>query len=208
MVFNQPDARWNLQSLSDSVHKRTRWMELLGILLILYGVLCLLFVGAASVASILWIGGLLLVAGVTQIATTVAYWSRGRGGFSLGLILGCLCAISGILCLMYPAKGLQVVTFILAIYFISSGIVRMTILAGERFPGWGWGIVAAGAEILLGLLILASYPGASLVLLGTLLGLQLIFAGSSALTTGIAVRKLLQPVTEPSHSRPATRFQH
>lgn len=209
MTRHEADARWNFNALSEAVRKRSRWMEVLGVLLILYGMFCLVFVGAASLATVLWIGGLLILAGMTQIAATVAFWFRGRGGFSLGLILGCLCAIAGILCLMFPATSLLVLTFVLAIYFISSGVVRLTIVASERFPGWGMSIVAALAEILLGIVILAGYPSVSLVALGTILGVQMIFSGSSALAMGIAVRRILSPHPEAAGpNRPATRLQH
>jgi uncharacterized membrane protein HdeD (DUF308 family) len=184
-------------------------MEVLGVLLILYGIFCLVYVGAASLASILLIGSLLLIAGVTQIAATIAFWSKGRGGFALGMILGLLSAISGILCLMYPGMGLQVLTFVMAIFFISTGMVRMTILIGDRLPGWGWGVVSAIVEILLGILILAWYPAISLVALGTIFGVQMIFSGSSALSIGMSVRQVLKaPAEEPPSPRPATRFQH
>jgi uncharacterized membrane protein HdeD (DUF308 family) len=188
-------------------------MEVLGALLILFGVLALTFAVASSLVSVLVIGWLLIFAGVSQLAATTAYWQRGRGGYTVGMLLGCLCVIAGILCLLNPARSLQAITFVMAIYFIGSGIIRLPITATDRFPAWGWGVVAAIAEIALGILILAWMPGASLVVLGTLLGVQLIFSGTTAFMTGVAARRLLEPRpeaprVEPPRGRPATRFQH
>jgi uncharacterized membrane protein HdeD (DUF308 family) len=188
-------------------------MEILGAVLILFGVLALAFSVVASLVSVLLIGWLLIFAGAVQVAGTIGYWQPRRGGYLVGLLLGCLCVIAGILCLLNPARSLEAITFILAIYFIGSGIIRLPITATDRFPAWGWGVVAAIAEIALGILILAWMPGASLVVLGTLLGVQLIFSGTTAFMTGVAARRLLEPRpeaprVEPPRGRPATRFQH
>lgn len=199
---------WTFQTITESVRRKSFWMEVLGALMILYGIIALGHVVSASVVSVFVIGGVLLAAGVTQIAATVGYWVQRRGVFALGMILGCLCAIAGILCFTNPARSMEVLTFILAIYFIASGIARLTITVSERFPGWGWGVVSAAAELILGVLILATWPAAGLVVLGTLLGIQLIVAGVSAIATGSAVRRIVAPRGEPHHGRPATRFQH
>ncbi len=213
MVFLEADRRWTYQSLSDTVRRRSRWMEVLGALLLVLGVLALSFAVISSLLSAILIGWLLLFAGVSQIAAAIAYWQERRGGYTVGMLLGVLCGIAGILCLINPARSLQAITFTLAVYFVGSGIVRLPLTVTERFPGWGWGVLAALADILLGILILALLPGASLVALGTLLGIQLIVSGTTAFMTGVAVRRLLEPrpvvpPAEPPRGRPATRFQH
>lgn len=210
MSTYEADSRWSLQTLSQSVRTSSRWMEILGVLLILCGLVSLSSVVASSFATTFVIGGALLVAGLIEIGLTIAYWIRRQAGFNLGIILGCLCVISGILCLAYPAQSLQVLSFILAIYCISTGAARFTLTVSERFPGWGWGVIASMADVFLGILILAWWPGTSLVVLGTLVGIELVVSGTNAITTGMSVRRFLKPFAEPSHAsgRPATRFQH
>jgi uncharacterized membrane protein HdeD (DUF308 family) len=208
MSFLDADPRWTYQAVSDTVRKRSGWMEVLGVLFVLLGILALFFVVASSLVSTLMIGWLLLVAGVSEIAVTIGYWRQRRGGFTLGIFLGSLCTIAGLLCLTNPVRSMEVITFTLAIYFIGSGIVRLPMTVTERFPGWGWGVLAAVADIVLGILILAWWPAASLMVLGTLLGIQLIVSGTSAFFSGMTVRRLLEPRPEPAPGRPATRFQH
>ena len=205
----EPGPNWTYQTIAESVRKRSLWMEILGALLILYGIIALGTAVTASFVSIFLIGGLLLAAGVTQIAATIGYWIRRRRAvFVLGLVLGSLCAVAGILCLTNPTQSLEVLTFIVALYFLASGIVRLAVTATARFPGWGWGIASAVAEALLGILILSMGPTGGLVVVGTLLGVQLIMSGISAVATGAAVRRILAPRAEPHRGRPATRFQH
>jgi len=210
MAFPDPDPRWTPQEVALSVRKRTLWMELLGAGLILLGVIALGFVVVASVATTIFIGVLLILAGLAQIGATIAFWDRRRGGFALGIILGCLCLVAGILCVSNPAASLQALTLILGLYFVGSGVARSIISVRERFPGWGWGIATSAAEILLGVLTLAWWPNTSLFVLGTILGVQLIFSGTTAFAVGSAIRAILAPLAgEPArHERPRTRFQH
>lgn len=201
-------AWWTNQSVSKAIRRRSWWMDVLGVLLIVFGLIALGCVVTTSVISIFVIGALLIAGGITQIAATIGYWTERRGSFALGLILGCLGVIAGLLCITNPARGLVVLTFILAIDFIVSGVTRLTITLSERFPGWGWGVTSAVVEIALGIIILAALPAASLVALGVILGIQLIASGVSAITTGSAVRRFLGSVSELEPGRPATRFQH
>jgi len=210
MAFPDPAPRWTDQEVADTVRRRSLWMDLLGLLLILLGMTALGFVVAASFVTTYMIGGLLLAAGVGQIATTVAFWRRRRGGFLLGILLGVLCLIAGILCVAQPAATLQVLTLILGAYLIIGGVARFAINASERFPGWGWGVATALSELLLGVLTLAWWPNTSLFVLGTILGFQLIFSGTTAVAVGMTVRAILTLHDEepPRHERPRTRFQH
>jgi uncharacterized membrane protein HdeD (DUF308 family) len=210
MTAFEPGPSWTYQSISESVRRRSLWMEILGGLLIFYGIVALGCSVTASFISIFMIGGLLLAAGITQIAATIGYWVRRRRAlFALGMILGALCAMAGILCLTHPAQSLGVLVFIIGLYFLAGGMIRLTVSASTRFPGWGWGIASAVAETLLGILILSMGPAGGMVVVGTLLGVQLIMSGISAVATGSAVRRILSPRGEPPpHGRPATRFQH
>jgi uncharacterized membrane protein HdeD (DUF308 family) len=203
-----PGPDWTYQAIAESVRKRSMWMEILGALLILYGIVALGSVVTTSFVSIFLIGGLLLAAGITQIAATIGYWIRRRSVFVLGLVLGSFCVIAGIVCLTNPAQSLGALTFILGLYFLLSGIIRLAVSATVRFPAWGWGVASSVAEALLGILILSMGSAGGMVVVGTLLGVQLIMSGISAIATGSAVRRILAPRGEPPHGRPATRFMH
>jgi uncharacterized membrane protein HdeD (DUF308 family) len=188
-------------------------MEVLGVALIVIGVLALLYVVGASVGSVYFLGGTLLASGVCYLVATAAFWRLRSGGFAMGIILGCLCLLAGALCLTRPAQSLEALTFVLGIYFCSSGISRIVLMVSNRLPGWGWGVFSGALDLFLGVLTLAWWPMTSLVLPGTLLGVQLIFSGTSALAIGMGVRRLIaQPAPSmgetPSGGRPATRFQH
>jgi len=209
MAFGDPHPRWTVERVADAVRRRSLGMEVLGGALVVLGLIALSYVMIASIATALLLGGLLVASGVAQIAAAIAYWRRRGGGFALGILLGGLCIVAGLSCLVSPAASLAALTLILGGYFIATGIARVWICFRERFPGWGWGVVSALAEFLLGTLTLAGWPSTSLILLGALLGIQLILSGVTAFFLGSIVRGILAPRGGAVESRrPATRFQH
>jgi uncharacterized membrane protein HdeD (DUF308 family) len=202
-------ARWNHQTIADVVRRRSLWMEVLGAALIALGFFALIAVESASLASVYLIGGVLLASGAAYMAATWAYWRTRSGGFATGILLGALCIIAGILCITRPAGSLVAITFVLGTYFLATGVIRLAVALYHRLPGWGWATAMAIIDLLLGFLILAWWPVSSLVVPGTLLGVQLLASGVAAVTTGAAIRGLLAPGSEePRSGRPATRFQH
>jgi uncharacterized membrane protein HdeD (DUF308 family) len=202
-------VRWNRETIRDAVRRQSFWMELLGAALIVLGCIALVAVIAASLISVILIGGLLLASGALYVAGTAAYWRVRSGGFALGILLGILCGIAGVLCMTRPAGSLIAITFVLGTYFLMTGVVRMAAALYHRLPGWGWASAVAVVDLLLGLVILAWWPVSSLVVPGTLLGVQLVASGVAAVTTGAAVRGALAPgPEEPRTGRPATRLQH
>jgi len=209
MAFGDPHPRWTVERVADAVRRRSLGMEVLGGALVVLGLIALSYVMIASIATALLLGGLLVASGVAQIAAAIAYWRRRGGGFALGILLGGLCIVAGLSCLVSPAASLAALTLILGGYFIATGIARVWICFRELFPGWGWGVVSALAEFLLGTLTLAGWPSTSLILLGALLGIQLILSGVTAFFLGSIVRGILAPRGGAVESRrPATRFQH
>jgi uncharacterized membrane protein HdeD (DUF308 family) len=200
---------WETRSILAAVRRRSLWMEVLGVALIALGIFAWIAVFAASLATVFLIGGLLLVEGVAYMAASTAYWRARSGGLVVGLLLGCLSCIAGILCFIRPLQSLAVLTFVMGIYFVASGIARFAIPMGRHLPGRGWGIAVSIVDVVLGIVILASWPVSSVVVPGTLLGIQLFVSGIAAIATGSAVRGLTAPeASGPTAGRPATRFQH
>ena len=81
-------------------------------------------------------------------------------------------------------------TLLLGAGLVASGIMRI-ILAFQLKDGapWGWVAVSGLITLLVGVLILAQWPVSSLWVLGTFLGIDLLFAGVSWLVVGLALRR-------------------
>jgi uncharacterized membrane protein HdeD (DUF308 family) len=159
------------------------WIRvLLGIVLILAGIFVLGDVAMATLVSTLFIGFTAIVVGAFEILH--AFWTKGWGGFVWHILLGVLYIAFGLLVVNQPVSGALVLTYILGLVLLASGIVR--ILVGFRhWVETGWMMVLSGAfGVVAGLIILTGWPTTGLWVLGLLLGIDLISHGVAWLTYG------------------------
>jgi uncharacterized membrane protein HdeD (DUF308 family) len=105
-------------------------------------------------------------------------------------LLGLLYAAAGLICLQNPFEAATFLTLLLGISLIVAGLVRV-FLATRMKQGapWGWVAFSGVVSFLLGLMIVAKWPASSFYVLGILLGVDLIFFGSTWLAVGLALRK-------------------
>ncbi len=115
------------------------WLRiLLGIILIIAGVVVLGNVMWFSVVGAMIIGIAAIVGGAFEIIH--AFWTKGWGGFIWQIILGVLYIIARIFVLSNPVEGVLTLTWVIAVVFIASGLVRLFI----GFQTWsvgGWLLV-------------------------------------------------------------------
>src|SRR4051812_33381802 len=95
---------------------------LLGIVLVAAGILVLGDVVAATVISAMVIGLTAIAAGGFEIVH--AFWTKGWGGFIWQVLLGILYVAFGIVLLNQPLAGALVLTYVLGLLFLMSGVVR------------------------------------------------------------------------------------
>ncbi len=178
-------------SLRGAMPARPGWFIALGIILILLGLLAWLDVVAATIASTLIIGVLLIVAGGVQLAHAFAHREIATAGRWFSALIGLLYILGGIAIIAEPIAGSLLLTAFLAACLIVAGITRL-IWAGShrRLRGW-WGLLLSGAvTLLVGVLIYLSLPWSGLWALGTLVAIELVIGGVSALSFGLALRRV------------------
>ena len=134
------------QSLGSSLHSlRTKWgwAVALGVVLILCGIIALLSVVEATAVTVIWVGAMMIVAGVVEIVHGVQM--KGWGRATLWLIAGALYVIGGVFAVFNPLLASVVLTLILAIALIIAGGVRVVLgfhLRGGGHSGW---VILSGA---------------------------------------------------------------
>ncbi len=163
------------------------WFVGLGALFVIAGMAALGNVMVGTLVSVLFIGALMTVAGVAHIIH--AFQVREWAGFLFWLLTGLLYAAAGILIAYNPLLGASVFTLFIGIMLIASGAMR--IVAAFRLhghAGWVWMLVAGAITLLLGLMIAAQWPVSSLWVLGTFLGVDLVFTGVALLTLGLRLK--------------------
>lgn len=175
-----PDAR--------ELRRTWGWFLALGTALVVLGSLAL---GAASVvtlASVIFFGWLLVIGGVLQVVH--AFWTHRWGGFLRQLVGGLLALVVGGLLVANPVQGALSVTLLLAAFFTAGGLLRIVVALSRQFPGRGWVLMSGVVTLALGIMIWAQWPVSGMWVIGTFVGIDLIFDGWSLVMLSLAARRL------------------
>lgn len=160
---------------------------LLGISLIIIGSLCIAAPLIGSIATILFLGFLLLAAGITQVISS--FWAGKWSGMLMHMLVGVLYGVVGYMIIDAPGLSLIVATKFIAIFLIVSGIFRIVAALVERFHDWGWVLLNGVVSLLLGLII-NRQPGDSLWLIGLFVGIEMIFNGWAWVMLALGLRRV------------------
>jgi uncharacterized membrane protein HdeD (DUF308 family) len=168
---------------------RGKWAAIaaFGVLLVVLGVAALVFSLIATIVTVTLNGVLFLIAGAAEIA--IGMHAREWGRFFLWVIGGLVYLAAGVLCIVNPILASTVLTLLLGAGLIAAGVVR-AFLAFQLPADHPRALVflAAAVTILLGLIIVSHWPLDSIYVLGTLLGVDLLFHGVGWVSFGIGLQ--------------------
>lgn len=159
----------------EGLRKNWIWFLILGIILIILGVIAIGHSVYTTVASIVFLGVLLIISGALQ--TIYSFWAHRWSGFFLSLLTGVLYLVVGSLFVSKPLSGALVFTLLLGAFYLVGGIFRIIGSIMTRFDHWGWSLFSGIITLLLGVLILAGWPETGLWVIGLFIGIDLIIFG-------------------------------
>jgi uncharacterized membrane protein HdeD (DUF308 family) len=124
-VTNASDTLRNPQAGSDMAPLRAKsgWIVALGVVYLLAGFIALGSVVMATVASVLVVGVMMIVAGVAEVFS--AFQIKSWGKFLLWVLLGVLYIIAGFVTFENPLLAAALLTLILGASLVASGIMRI-----------------------------------------------------------------------------------
>lgn len=161
----------------EQIQHNRGWFLALGIGLIALGTLALFYTVTSTLVSVIYIGMLLLIAGIFEgiKAFKIHPWSS----FFLHLILAILYAVIGVYVVLYPGVNALALTLLLGIFLVASGIFKIVFSFTTHMLHKNWILFNGIITLLLGFLILIEWPYSGLWVLGTFLAIDLIFTGWS-----------------------------
>jgi hypothetical protein len=113
------------------------------------------------------------------------------GGVLWQVLLAIVYGIAGIYMLMNPLLGVLSVTLLLAVFLLAEGILEIALYFRiRRVRHGGWILFDGIVTLILGILIWAHWPSSSVWVIGTLVGISLMFSGISRFMLSLAVRDL------------------
>lgn len=147
----------------------------MGIVLTLLGVLAIAGAFFTTLATVIFFGVLLVLAGVIQLTHTLS--QRSRSPFFRGS--GVLYLLVGLIMLIAPVGSAIGLTILLALMFVTAGVIRLRYAFAARKMGLpsSWYFTGAALNFVLTLLIISGLPETGTWVIGFFLGLELLFTG-------------------------------
>jgi uncharacterized membrane protein HdeD (DUF308 family) len=179
-----------MASMTDGVRRATTWSIVLSVLMIAAGLVAIGIPMIAGVAVTAIAGWLLLFSGVLHVAFA---FRAGRAGSVLWeVLLGLVYGGIGLYMLARPLVGLASLTLAIAAYLLLEGMLEFILSFRLRpLPGTGWLLVDALITLGLAVLIWLTWPANALWVVGTLVGISMLFSGVTRLMLSVAVRRVV-----------------
>lgn len=171
---------------------KSHWKGFLieGIILVILGLAAIIVPPLASVAVAIFLGWMFLFSGVVGLFLTFS--AREAPGFWWALVSAIVALLAGAILLWRPLQGTLTLTIILGAYFVAEGVATIMYALEHRreLTGrWGWLMAAGLVDIIISGLIIAGLPGSAAWAIGLLVGINLVFGGSSLIGMALAARK-------------------
>ena len=161
------------------------WFTIEGAVLIALGVLAVVFSLVAGVAAAVVVGLVLVLSGVVGLVST--FRGGGHTHRVWSVVSAALAILVGLLVIVDPLVGALGVAMLIGVFLILDGVSQSGLAIDPRRRGasrWGWFLVVGVFDILLAVVILALGPIGATALLGFVVGVDLILAGSALIAVG------------------------
>jgi len=173
--------------LFGELSRHWKWLLVVGILCLVLGFIGLGMSFLLTLASVLYFGVLILVAGGAQLVQ--AFRTSGWRSVLAHVLIALLYILAGLMVITRPLLASVLLTGTLAGMLLLIGVLRCVMAIQHRaMQGWAWALVGGIVTVVLGLLILARWPGNSLRVIGLFLAIELIVQGWSLTLIAIAAR--------------------
>ena len=180
----------NATSVGTIVKKSVGWSIGLSVLMILAGFLAIAVPQAAGIAVSVLVAWLLVFSGVAHLV--FGWHVRTAGGILWELLLGILYICVGAYLLFRPVAGLASLTLALAIYLFAEGVLELILSFRLRpMPGSGWLLFDGIITLILAVMIWRTWPSSTEWVIGTLVGISMLFSGISRLMLSLAARRMV-----------------
>jgi uncharacterized membrane protein HdeD (DUF308 family) len=179
--------------LSGLPPKAINWSIALSVLLIVFGLCAILIPFISGIGITLFFGWAMILSGITHFI--FAFKTHTTGGLIWEILVGVVYFITGGVLILHPLDGLFVLTLVLAYYLFFEGIVEIIQFFQLRpRHGAGWLLVDGIITFVLAVMIWRSWPASTVWVIGTLVGISMVFSGFSRLMLSLAAKRILKNV--------------
>lgn len=177
-------------ALQKNLHDHWRLFLAEGIILSLLGLAAIIVPPLAGLVSTIFLGWLFLIAGIFGLLFT--FRARQAPGFGWALLSALLAVAAGVMLLWNPMQGLVTLTYVLVAFFIADGIVTIILAIAHRrdLSGrWEWMLINGLVDLVIAGIIISGFPGTLAWALGLLVGIDMIFGGTTLIAMALHARQ-------------------
>ena len=161
-----------------------------GIVLLILGLAAVMIPPAATLAVAILIGWILLVSGIVGLIST--FRMRGAPGFGWSLLSALVAVVAGVLLLARPLSGALSLTVVLTVFLIFEGVASIMMALTHRHgfsARWTLLLVSGIVDLILAAIIIAGLPGTAAWAIGLLVGINMVFGGSTLIAMALHARR-------------------
>ena len=174
----------------ERLRHRWAWFVALGALIAAMGVAALVLVVSATIASVYIVALFMIIAGGGEIV--FAFGARSWARFFLWVVAGVAYIVVAAFALAQPLMAAAVFTLLLGAAMFVTGLIRIYVATQLNKDVRTIVLLAGIVTSVVGLIVLIGWPANSFVVLGVLLGLDLLFWGGSWITLGLRMKAHLR----------------
>ena len=177
-----------VSEVTGNVKSASTWSIVLSVLMIAAGALAIGAPGVAGVAVTVVVGWLLIASAVLHLALA---FSGDQSRAVVGeILLAVLYGFVGYYVLSQPGVGFAALTVGITVYLFLEGILEFVLSYMLRpLPGAGWLLFDGIVTLVLAIYVVSTWSSSQSWLLGTLVGVSMLFSGVTRLMLSVAVRR-------------------
>ena len=176
--------------MENTAHQKSSiWYILGGVLSIFVGFYAMGRPGLATLAVTQVVGIIALASGIVLFLAAV--FGKARQHRLYDFFSAVLRIIVGLLLVSNVLKGVLILTLVLGSVFVIEGIYGLVLglKLRSKNPAWGWVFFNGLAALVLGIMLIAQFPGSAIWAIGMLFGINCIFTGATLIAYGTALPK-------------------
>jgi uncharacterized membrane protein HdeD (DUF308 family) len=184
-----------LQSaVAASLHLHWRAFLVEGIVLLVLGLFAIVIPVVATIAVEVFVGWVLLLSGVVGLIST--FRMRNAPGFGWSLLSAVIAIAAGVILLAWPLSGVLSLTLILTAFLTIEGVASIMMALTHRHgfsARWALLLVSGVIDLILAAMIFLGLPGTAAWAIGLLVGINMVFGGSTLISMALQARSLAPP---------------
>ncbi|WP_224086265.1 HdeD family acid-resistance protein [Nostoc sp. MS1] len=165
-------------NVSNDINKNINGSLVIGVLLVVLGIIAIAIPTISTIFAETWVALILISSGFAKLV--YATQTRQQGGFIWKILLSGLYIATGMMLFVYPRTGILTLTLLLGSFLLTEGTFEL-ILAFRIRPqqNWTWVLGDGIITLILGAMVWFQWPFDAPWLLGTLVGVSVLFTGVS-----------------------------